>query len=281
MMRYDGARSTKPGARLEPGPEPFPLEAMLSTALLACVPFVLHQAAPIVPTPEQIAATCTVLEKALGKEAELETATTALRSALAVVDARVIAVIDEKGLRHDDLAVRGAAVEALARMDHPAALDALHAAFAREKKQLQEAPPRHAAYLRAIARHGKERSIPLLVEDLFQSPDRGVVTARILGLGNIRSPKSVEELVRLMRSSPRPRVGDHMGEFRLALVALTAADMGTDQELWINWYGDHKTRLEVAAEPAELPPELRRRWNAYWGITEEKAGPGGKRRREK
>jgi len=242
---------------------------MLAGVLLVFLPSVVPVQDEKPPSAERIASTCSALEKALAKEAKAEDASSALRAALEVVDARVIEVIDSKGMRHDDLEVRGAAVEALARMEHPDALKALHEALKRDKKELQEAPPRYAAFLRAIARHGKESSIPALVEDLFQSPDRGVVTARILGLGHIRSRKSVGELVRLMRSSPRPRVADHMESFRLALVVLTGEDKGTDQELWINWYGDHQAKLEIAAEPPELPRELRRRWNTYWGREEE------------
>lgn len=256
---------------------------MLATILLALTSlFIRPQEPKSAPSAEQITATCAALEKALAKEAPAEDATRALRAALEVVDARVIDVIESRGLRHEDLEVRDAAVEVLARMSHPDALKALHAALKRDKKALQEAPPRYAALLRAIARHGKESSTPTLVEDLFQSPDRGVITARILGLGHIRAPKSVDELIRLMRSSPRPRVAEHMGEFRLALVALTGVDKGTDQELWINWYGDSKARLEIAPEAPELPRELRRRWNAYWGEKDpDEPGEEGKRRKGK
>ncbi len=256
---------------------------MLTNLLLfACSLGVSVQDEKPPPSTEQIAATIESLEKALAKDAKAEDASRALRAALEVVDARVIDVIEARGLRHADPEIRGAAVEALARMEHPAALKALQEMLKRDKKELQDAPPRYAALLRAIARHGKESSIPLLVEDLFQSPDRGVIAARILGLGHIRSPKSVDELIDLMRSSPRPRVGDHMAEFRLALVVLTGEDKGTDRELWINWYGDHKSKLEIAAEALELPRELQRRWNQYWGVKdEEEAGAEGKRRKGK
>ncbi len=214
---------------------------------------------------QRIAATCRTLESAFSEGKSFEETQRALRSAVEVVHPRVIGLIDEKGLRHADPKVRSASIETLSRMDHRDALKALSDALKRDRKDLEKAPPLYAAYLRGIARHGKEESIPCLVEDLFQSPDRGVITARILGLGRIRSRTSVDELIRLMRSCPRPRVGEYMGEFRLALVVLTGEDKGTDQELWINWYGDHKNTLAVAAEPPELPRELARRWNTYWG----------------
>jgi HEAT repeat protein len=231
------------------------------------------------PSAEEVATTCKLLEAALAPKADPDGAREALKAARGVLHKDVIALIDSRGLRHDDLAIRDAAVEALARMDHPAALEALHAALKRDKKELADAPPRFAALLKAIARHGKESSIKLLVEDLFQSPDRGVVTARILGLGNIRAKASVDELIQMMRSAPRPRVTDFMAELRTALVVLTGEDKGTDQELWINWYGDHKSSLTIAPEPPEaLAPEVRRRWMTYWGpeLKREKTkrGPG-------
>jgi HEAT repeat protein len=220
------------------------------------------------PREEAIAATCKSLTKALTKDSSVEDAVLALDAAVEVVDARVIEVIDAKGLRHAEPAVRDAAVDALGRMDHPDALKALHDALKRDKKELRGAPPRHAALLRAIARHGKESSIPDLVEDAFQSTDRQLITARILGLARIRSPKSVDELFRLLRSSHRSWAGSQMSDFRLALVVLTGADKGTDRQLWIHWYGDHKGESVVAAVPPELPPELRKRWNSFWGEKE-------------
>ena len=192
------------------------------------------------PSEELVSTACRALEQAFAAESTSDEAERAVREASRVVHPKVIALLDTKGLRHRDTKLRTTVIEALARMDHPDALAALHAALKRDKKELQEAPPLHAALLRAIARHGSPTSIPLLTEDLFQSPDRGVITARILGLGNIRTKAAVEELIQIMRSAPRPRVGDFMGEFRLSLVALTGEDKGTDQELWINWYGDHR-----------------------------------------
>jgi len=241
---------------------------MLTTLLLVACPFALS-IQDEKPTEEQIASICQDLATALAGD-KTEEALLALHAAQDVVDARVIELIDKQGLRHDDPFVRDAAIEALGRMQHPDALKALHDALKRDRKALQAAPTRYAALLRAIARHGQESSISYLVEDPFQSADRGVITARILGLANIRSPRSVDELIRLMRSSRHTWEGAQMPDFRLALMVLTGADMGTDRQLWINWYGDHKAKIEIAAVPPELPRELRKRWNSFWGLTEEK-----------
>jgi len=42
--------------------------------------------------------------------------------------------------------------------------------------------------------------------------------------------------------------------------------VGTDQEFWISSYGDRKAKIEIAAVP-ELPRDLRKRWNSFWGLT--------------
>jgi len=243
---------------------------MLTTLLLLACPLLASPQGEKPPGKEQVAAACESLAKALAKNARADEAASALRAAAEVVDPRVIEVVEAKGLRHGDPAVRDAAAEALGRMAHPDALRALHEALARDKKELQAAPPRYAVLLRAIARHGAESSIPELVEDAFQSSDKGVVTARILGLARIRSPKSVDALLQLLRSSHRTWDGSQSSDFRLALAVLTGEDKGTDRQLWIHWYGDHKGRIEVRAVPPELPPELRKRWRSYWGEAEEK-----------
>src|SRR5262245_25168030 len=107
---------------------------MLTALLLAACPLVARvQEKP--PTEAQIASTCETLAKALAKDAKVDEASLALHAAMVIVDARVIEVIDTKGLRHDDPLVRDAAVEALARMEHPAALKALHDALKRDRRE--------------------------------------------------------------------------------------------------------------------------------------------------
>jgi len=245
---------------------------MLTTLLLLACPLFAAFQAEESGGEEAIVSACDSLAKALEKNASVEDAVRVLGAAVAVVDARVIEVIEAKGLHHAEPVVRDAAVEALGRMNHPDALEALHDTLRRDKKELLDAPPRHATLLRAIARHGKESSIPYLVEGAFQSTDHQVITARILGLARIRSPKSVEELLRLLRSSHRSWAGSQMSDFRLALVVLTGADKGTDRQLWIQWYGDNKGKLEIAAAPPELPPDLRKRWSSYWDEKEKRPG---------
>jgi hypothetical protein len=223
-------------------------------------------------SPEEIELFLKELEAALAPEADPKARALKIRSARSNVDAKVIALLDAKALRHEDRAVRDQAVDALGYMKHPDALEALTRMFARDEEELENEPPRYANLIRAIARKGEKKTIPLLVKDLFQHPDRGVIQMRILGLGNIRAKESVEELIQMMRSVGRARVSDHMLEMRTSLYMLTGVDKGTDQELWINWYGDNKNSLTIAPEPPEdSPKEILRCWSAFWGPERAKA----------
>ena len=98
------------------------------------------------------------------------------------------------------------------------------------------------------------------------TPEREVVRARILGLAQIRTPASVEELFSIMRKTDRRRVQPHMGDFQLALVVLTGVDHGTDLDRWIGWWNESKKTLQVAEKPSPMPEELQNRWNRYWGL---------------
>jgi len=221
---------------------------------------------------------CSSIEEAVTEDAETKVAIRALRSASQVVHSDVVKAIDEHGMRHADLEIRAAAIRALGRMDDPTAIEALHAATKRDEKLLEKEHRLHAELLKEIGRHGDPASIPYLVEDTFQSADKEVVTARIMALGRIRSKKSVDELIGFMRSVRRSRVNDHMGEFRVALTALTGTDCGTTPEPWINWYGDAKRGLEITPEMKPLTGALKRYWYTYWGEAEEKPEKDGRRR---
>jgi HEAT repeat protein len=237
------------------------LSATLSLLLLVPAP-----QAQTGPSPEAIAAYRKELEAALEPGVDPKVWQKKILISRDYQDSSVIAVLDAKALRHEDRNLRDTAVNALGHMRHPDARKVLVAMFARDEKELEKEPPRYANLVRAIARNGDASVIPLLVKDVFQSGDRNLVQARILGLGNVRAKESVDELIQLMRSAPRPRVADVMLEMRTALFMLTGVDKGTDQELWINWYGDAKNSLTIAPEPpVQCPQEVRRCWTTFWG----------------
>jgi HEAT repeat protein len=191
----------------------------------------------------------------------------------ALVPAEKVADGIAEGLKDKEPPVVLAAVEALGRMDSDAALARLEKHFEQHKKRLEKEPAVFAAVLKACARHGKSSSIPLLQEDLFAVRDYGVVQARILGLGNIRSKESIEALVAMSAKTGPNNLDRYMDELRLALFNITGVDQGKSPQLWGKWWQDNKKTFVVPEKPPELPPDLRGRWNHYWGIGDKERKP--------
>ena len=73
------------------------------------------------------------------------------------------------------------------------------------------------ANLKALAERVEAAAPTALVE---------LIQARLLGLGNIRTKESVDELIQIMRSVARPRVDAHRRDERPVLAAVPA---GTQQ----------------------------------------------------
>lgn len=184
------------------------------------------------------------------------------------------------GLKDKEESVVLAAVDALGRMESDAALARLEKHFEQNKKRLEKEPAMFAAVLKACARHGKSSSIPILQEDLFSVRDGPVIQARILGLGNIRSKESIEALISMAVKTGPNNLDRFMDELRLALFNITGVDQGKSPQLWSTWWQDNKKTFVVPEKAPELPPDLRMRWNHYWGIEQKEEKPqdgsGGK-----
>jgi hypothetical protein len=187
----------------------------------------------------------------------------AIGAASDVLHADVVEWID-KGLRDKDPEVQAAAIETLRFMDFPAALEALHACYKRDRK-LMKHEELSGALLKAIGQHGSKSSIEILGDDAFGSRNHKAIQARILGLGNIRDPESVEELMGLMKKVGRHKAQPYMGEFRLSLMVLTGVDQGKSVDLWIKWWNDAKRDLVVSEKAPKLPQKDQTRWDSYWG----------------
>jgi len=215
-----------------------------------------------VPEPAEIDAAVARLDQAFTKgdgPARIE----AMEAGREVLDARVIAFYD-RGLKDNDVGVARSAIENLRYMPHPAALELLHKTYKRDKK-LRKDVDGFALLIKAIGQHANEASIDILSDDVFGVADPKVVTARILGLGNIRDARSVEALFALMHAAGRERVQNHMPTFRLALMVLTGADEGENQDAWTSWWNEHKQGLVVTPEPHKLPQRMQRQWDYHWG----------------
>jgi len=239
------------------------LTVLLTTLLTACPPARIEQAnQEKAPSAEQVTEAVDALEKAFKKGKSPERIA-AVEAGSGVLDAEVIEWI-AKGLTDRDPAVQKAALESLRFMAHPAALDALHKSYKRNKKLLEH-EELGAALLRAIGQHGSEKSIDVLSDSFFKPLNHKAIQARILGLGNIRANESVEELMAMMAKVGRHKARPYMGEFRLSLMRLTGSDNGKSVDLWVSWWNKAKRKLEVSAEAPLLPKADQKRWDSYWG----------------
>ena len=221
------------------------------------------EAAPAV-SAEQAAAAAKTLKEALAS-AEIPARVNALREAGAV-DHDEVARVAGGALTEKDESVRIAAAQALGGMTCKESLIALHRGAEKEKNVKDSKVA--AALFKAIGQHADPSSISVIVNEPLKNMDADVVRARVFALGNIRSKKSVEELMQLMLlGNPTPgQDSAYMPTFRVALARLTGTDQTTNKDLWQTWWRENKARFEVAAEPGEMPAELQTVWNEYWGV---------------
>jgi len=198
----------------------------------------------------------------------------AIRKSGAVNDAKVSREI-AKGLRNRSLAVREAAIDTLGHMDNATALKELQRLYFGDKA-LRKNPKLFALLLQSIGRHGDPGSIKVMVDSPFNRLTLESGTARLMGLGNIRDKKSVEELVKLSRKSSGKQRGSGVvsqwrGAFRQAfddaIYILTGQDYGRGQEDLERWWRENRKDLKIEAERPKVPDEVSRRWAAYWQKT--------------
>ncbi len=233
----------------------------LILALWLVLPATLQGPAPA--DTKRVEAAVTELETAF-KSGKAEDRIRAIRSGMGVLDGQVVDGI-ARGLKDDDATVKRAAVEALGRMRHPHALEALHSFVKVSRDALQKDEELYPATLRAIGRHGSPSSIDILVDDPFSQRTYPAVRARILSLGNIRSEKAVAAIFELLSKVGVNQADRHMDDVRLALVRLTGEDNGKDPRMWTQWWRDQKN-YKLPAHPPEMKRLDRMAWNQYWDI---------------
>jgi hypothetical protein len=251
---------------------------MLLSLLFVCAS-ALPQAKPVVPPvdPARVKATVESVEHAFAK-GDAEARCKAIQSASEVVDAAVIAAIARGFKEKDQLTVRTASVEALRKMQHPKAFDALYDLAKAAPTQKDEAF--YPLVLRALAQHGDKRAIPLLRDGALGAAAFKIDQTRIIGLANIRHKDSVEALIEMMNTLGPQRIGPFMDELSLALFVLTGAE-GQRLEDWQRWWNDNKKKLEIAPQMPELPKGKQMRWNTFWGIEKQGKHAQGKDEKSK
>jgi hypothetical protein len=218
------------------------------------------------PSPERVAEVRAALDEArqAGDPARL---VAALEVAQDVphpsVVADVVAVLDDE--REE---VQLAALSSLRWLAHPDALDALEE-LARNGKRMRS-PAFAAAVLRGLGQHADPGSVVLLARTPFEPSEHACLRARVLALGRIRTPESLETLIRMLGATHgargERRLKAHMEAVRTSLVLLTGLDHGSSPELWEDWWRENRRDFRIPAETPLLPKELREPWDRYWGL---------------
>jgi hypothetical protein len=217
------------------------------------------------PTAKQVDATVKAFDAAFrSKEDMPNERIAAVQNAEQVVHPKVIAAI-AKALSDKNMEVRAAALEALSRMRHDDALNALLKWGKKNKKALRKEEDRYIALLKAVARHESPSTISFFSGKMFDHKVHKVASARILSLGRIRTTESIDALMNSMRKADTKRVQNHMKDYRLALVVLTGQDNDLDPERWHKWWRANKKGFEVADKMAPMSKDLYERWFKYWG----------------
>ena len=204
----------------------------------------------------------------------------AIKKNVGVVDGKVIAAI-EKGLKYKDVAVQAAAADALGRMDHPDALEALHKLYKSDVKRLRDDETLMPVVIKAIGRHASEKSVDLLSDDIFMQRTFPAIQARILSLGNIRSKKSIDALFTMMNKVGTNQLDTYMNLVRVALTRLTGADQGPSSQMWMAWWRKNESGFELPKTEPKMPDFVEKMWNEYWETTPGAASPpeGGEKKK--
>ena len=203
--------------------------------------------------------------------ADEETIVEALAAAQAHPDPAVVREV-RRALARKERAVRHAAVDALGRMRSKEALDALHALLQRDRS-LPDDEELFALTLREIGRHGDKRSVPVLLDDVFEHLTVESGTARLMALANIRDGSTVDGLLAAGKKTGgaggrglRNEVIEALRPvYRAALVILTGHDEGVGGGLaWERWWKDYGKKVGVAPARPPAPAEVRAIWETFW-----------------
>ncbi|MHC5037348.1 MAG: HEAT repeat domain-containing protein [Planctomycetota bacterium] len=147
----------------------------------------------------------------------------------------VVAKAVTKALMDKDPLVRKTAAEALEYQADKGTLKALTKALPLNKAN----PEVQAPIIRAIGAIGDPRAAPIVLKDLLKPGDEGVTRARIVALGNLRHPESIQGLIDFM--SRWGRGARKFGkDLQASLKALTGKDFGRNRDAWRDWWDRNK-----------------------------------------
>ncbi len=240
---------------------------------LAAILVVALLASPAVAEDPDAATTAKAhLEEAYGLENDA-VIVEAIEEAAGIDDPAVVKLVAQ-GIRSKSPAVIRASLTALGKTPGDAALKALHDTYRRVRtKKLDGYEDLFALLLQEIGRHGDPSSVDDLKDKPFKNLTYDVGLARIMGLGNIRTPEAVGALVELSRKSggrgSTGVVSAMRGKFRealrVAMATLTGVDQGTVPADWDRWWRENEKSFEMAEERPQVPDDVAEYWSAYWG----------------
>jgi HEAT repeat protein len=223
------------------------------------------------PTPEEAAAALAGLKASLLEE-DGDAAAAGIEE-FAPVDAPAVTSLLAAGVGWPRPAIRNACVRGLGWLGTPDALEALHRFHRTSTALFKKDEDLHVLVLKSIARHGSVSSIPELGDTAYREETFAAGAARILGLARIRHRDSVEAIFdALSTGGARTRLALHPAEprfiepARLALMILTCQDFGNDAAAWQRWWSENEKGFQVPRVAPDLPPELRRDWEEFWGV---------------
>jgi len=175
-----------------------------------------------------------------------------------------------EALGHAEPSVRLAAVEVLRFHPAPEATSRLVAAA--EVEALRSDPYSAAAWALALGQRGDLRALPLLTAGLDEAEalHPQVVTARLLALGRLADRRAADAVMAFLAATA-PEDARHLSAVRLAMAALTGADVGRDRGAWLEWWREHRDDFVPVPPERPLPdPSLERRWRLTWMSPAEK-----------
>jgi len=222
--------------------------------------------------PEVIEAMVESLDVAFDKDTEIPERVQAIEAAAAVPHEDVVKAL-KPGLKDKDLEVVRATLQVLGKMETvDDSLDEL-VKFYKKDRRLKKDEELKAETLWCIAWRGSPETLDLLSEDLFTNSAKRILQARIYGIGRCRTPEAVEALMDIMKSAGKGKVQPFMEDIRLSLAVLTGVDQGSNQNRWIQWWGENKRDLNVPEVQPEIHKGLQRKWDNFWGTRRiERAG---------
>lgn len=216
------------------------------------------------PTPAEAAQA--IAEALQDKDAAL--AEGVLRKYGRIADPLVVKEIGA-GLKHAEVPVRLAAVEALRFNPHADATELL--LKQKSNKKLLEDAVTGEAFALALGQKRDKRAIPLLKDGLTAtgSTNNKVMSAKLFALGRIRDKESCEVLMDFLNSAAL-KTELFMGEVRTSMTVLTGVDVGKSRKDWLDWWRDHKAKFKIVAEEPPLPEGLAgMSWKRRWATPEE------------